>query len=704
MGKKLSMVLVLALMIATATQYAAVFSTEAAAVQSDAIRLMVDGRDITEAAAPRIVNGRTLVPVRFVSEELGADVVWNNDDRTVSITKGSRSVLLRIDSRLVKYMDRDTVYNLCDVAPKIINDRTFVPLRLVGNALGVSVGWHDPSRTVYVDSSQPSGIMPFFDMTISSVASGQTIDGTTDLQSAFNGGIPSGTAEIKYILIDPDTARGFVVARGDQPSASYRWLPSAGDRGQKLLTAAVYDGAGNFLAGHTVPVNVSLNAKVSLMGVTDGQIVTDALSLGTALNFSAEYVKYEVTNLDTGKVFTTAESDPYGPYKWSPMMEDNGTLSIRPVAYDEYDQAYPGQAVLFELALPRKLALAGVSEGQTIARPVTLSASRNFQVSGTEYYMRDPLSGTETLLAKVGYVSYKWFPAPSLIGARELYVRVYDTAGNPYTSGPVHVSLTGTPKLLVEGVGPGQVVTGEMKLKGSSNVALQSISYILTNTVTGVQKAIAGGIDPLAEYSYMPVYSDAGACTVKAVGTYGNGSRITSEEIALRIYMDKIYPAVPVTEKSQFMGLASGLARDSQENTGMSAALQTAQAILETGWGQSVPVDKYTGQLSYNLFGIKGSGSAGSVTSNTWEEYNGVSYRIDAEFRAYYGVAESWNDHKKLLLTASRYEPFRQVMNDSTQGAWALRRCGYATDSKYPLKLIDIISLYDLRKLDEVGI
>lgn len=115
-------------------------------------------------------------------------------------------------------------------------------------------------------------------------------------------------------------------------------------------------------------------------------------------------------------------------------------------------------------------------------------------------------------------------------------------------------------------------------------------------------------------------------------------------------------------------------------------------------------MDKYIGRLSYNLFGIKGQGPTGSVTSNTWGEYNGNTFRADAAFRAYNNLAESWADHKELLLTADRYEPFKAMMNDSTRGAWALRRAGYATDSKYPLKLIEIIKRYDLHLLDEVGI
>ncbi len=136
----------------------------------------------------------------------------------------------------------------------------------------------------------------------------------------------------------------------------------------------------------------------------------------------------------------------------------------------------------------------------------------------------------------------------------------------------------------------------------------------------------------------------------------------------------------------------------------MSAALQTAQAILETGWGQSIPVDKYTDKFSYNLFGIKGKGTNGSVVSNTWEVYNGVVYRVDGTFRAYNNTYESWQDHKRILLELSRYDIFRDVMYDYTLGAWSIRRAGYATDPKYPIKLMRIIEEYDLRQLDQVDL
>lgn len=76
-------------------------------------------------------------------------------------------------------------------------------------------------------------------------------------------------------------------------------------------------------------------------------------------------------------------------------------------------------------------------------------------------------------------------------------------------------------------------------------------------------------------------------------------------------------------------------------------------------------MDKYSGKISYNLFGIKGKGPNGSVTYNTWEVYNGKTYYVDADFRAYNSVQESWTDHKSFLLNSDRYEPYLlEILNN----------------------------------------
>ena len=117
---------VLAVLIIISALFNNVRSTSA----SSDIKLVVNGRDITSLAAPVIVNDRTLVPVRFISEELGATVTWDGEARSVLLEKNEISVFFRIGSYLVEYNDGER-YNLSDVAPLIINDRTYVPLRLI---------------------------------------------------------------------------------------------------------------------------------------------------------------------------------------------------------------------------------------------------------------------------------------------------------------------------------------------------------------------------------------------------------------------------------------------------------------------------------------------------------------------------------------------------------------------------------------------
>lgn len=660
------------------------------------IKLIIDGKEVSDGPEAFIKNDRTLVPLRVIAEELDAEVTWDNISRTVHISKEDLHVVLSIDSNLIEYtIDNETIYNLSDVAPLIKEDRTFVPIRLVSNALGVGINWDNIKRTVIINSSEVSEIESFFDVKISSVKSGQAITGSTSLNTQLKG-IPKGAAKIKYLLLNTDTKKGFVIAKGSDVTSTYEWKPSMGDNGNKILVSAIYDSNDKFLAGDAIPVKISIVPEIKLTGLSEGELVTaDSVPLGADLNFSAAYVKYEIINPDTDAYYISSGLDPLGGFTMIPVMEDNGNMSLRVIAYDMSGKSYYGDYVNVKVDVNRYINLGGITEGQTINSSVTLRTSRNFNVSETEYVAVDNI-GNETVLYKAGYGNYTWFPGPDMERSKLLYIRVKDTLGNSYTSSKVKVNVVGSPKVLLQSVGPGQVVTDTFNLNVKSNVKLDSVKYILTNLKTGVSNT-------LSEQTYTPTDGDSGLWSLRAEAVYG-GQTLKTESVKFTIYKNKLYTALPVVAKEKFLGFASKLAIDNLEKTGMSAALQTAQAILETGWGQSVPVDKYTGQFSNNLFGIKGKGTAGSVTSNTWEEYNGVAFRIDDDFRAYNNVSESWEDHNALLLTKERYAPFRAVMFDSTQGAWALRRCGYATDSQYSIKLIDIINRYNLKELDEVGV
>ena len=671
-------------------------------VAANPISLVVDGKDITSLAAPIVENNRTLVPIRFISEELGADVEWDGTDKTVRVKKGDKSVLLRLASHLVEYNNGDS-YDLSDVAAQVINERTYVPLRLVSNALNIGISWDDANNIVNVDSSISSELTPFFDVKILSQNAGQTIEGRTQLQISSSDIYLKDGNEVKFLLLDPKTGRGFVVARGEKPIDSYSWLPKLEDKGNKVLVGAIYDKEGRFIAGDAIPINVNVIPKVNLTGLEEDQLVNGRVEIGADINFVSSYIKYEITNLDNGKVNLTEEQDPQGKFNWNPMYEENGRFSIKVIAYDSNLNPYTSSPVNVQVEVVKKLSLLGVTAGTTIDKPISLMASRNFNVSETEYLIKDMATGIVSTLAKIPYGNYKWSPGPGDSGKKELLVRVKDTRGGILESDPINIVVDGASRVMLEGIGPKQVVTEATKIKVSSNIKLTGVNYTLVNSKTKATRVLASNISPSEEYNYTPLKSDEGDMLIQAEGIY-EGKKVLSEQIPFKVYLGEIYGPKPIIEKDKFIEMASGLAKVSREKTGMSAALQTAQSILETGFGQSVPVDKYTGLLSNNLFGIKGQGPVGAVTSNTWEVYNGVTYRVDAEFRAYSDVSASWADHKEFLLNRERYAPLKLVMHDASQGAWALKRAGYATDPQYPMKLMRLIEQYNLLELDKVGI
>jgi len=131
-------------------------------------------------------------------------------------------------------------------------------------------------------------------------------------------------------------------------------------------------------------------------------------------------------------------------------------------------------------------------------------------------------------------------------------------------------------------------------------------------------------------------------------------------------------------------------AKDNMISTGIPASITLSQAILESGAG--------TGPLSIqanNHFGIK-----------CHKEWTGPSIRHtdDAEnecFRKYDDPIQSFKDHSFFLTSRPRYSKLFQFKKDDFKSwAYGLKSAGYATDPKYPSKLIGLIERYDLSKYD----
>jgi flagellum-specific peptidoglycan hydrolase FlgJ len=131
-----------------------------------------------------------------------------------------------------------------------------------------------------------------------------------------------------------------------------------------------------------------------------------------------------------------------------------------------------------------------------------------------------------------------------------------------------------------------------------------------------------------------------------------------------------------------------------QRRYGIPAAVTIAQAIDESGWGQSE-----LASVDHNLFGIKGTGPAGTAVRPTEEYQDGSWVATTASFRVYHNVAESIADHSRLLATGESYS--QAMANRHAPDAFANDLTGvYATNPGYGASLIAIMRLYNLYRYD----
>lgn len=678
------------------------------------VTVWVDGKQLTLDPAPVIVQDRTLVPLRAIFSALGAQVGWDGNTRTVTATApDGRYVRFQIGSRqacLSPACDRTVTL---DVPAQIIADRTFVPVRFVAQALGATVQWDGARRAVIIQSpvaqvpAQPPAEPPppppaQSPLAILSVLPGQRITGVTTLRSDLQGT----AARIKYILLDPATGRGPLLATGTDPEATYTWRPDPAYNGARILAAAVYDQQGRRIALAQVPVQVAVDTAVTVRGLTPNQVIQGtggSVTLTADFGFVATRMAWSLVDPNSGAAYPIVDAvDPYAPFTWWPGVWSNGNWLVRATAYDRQGNPHHSAGIPVQVRMEPVTSIGGVQPQQTLTGPVTLRARVNYSAGRVQFRLAD---GTVLGDANDPAASFRWFPHPGQNGPQTIYLTVWDTQGMAREAQPVTVTVKVEPTLRLLGVGPRQVVTEPLQLRAEANVPLASLSFQLARAGSNDFVTVAGGPSPAATYTWDPTTMPEGEWQLRAVGAAPQGQLVTAP-VVFRVYKGTVHGPRPATAREKFIEMISPWAVETFEDTGMSAALQVAQAVLETGYGQYVPVDKYSGQFSYNLFGIKGKGPAGSIISNTWEEYNGVAYRVDDYFRAYNSLEESWHDHQQFLLVprpnGDRYAPFRAVMMDPVQGAWALRRTGYATDSRYALKLIDIMNRFNLYKLDEI--
>lgn len=110
-------------------------------------KISVFGREIKNDVAPKIVNDRTILPIRIVAESLGGTVTWNGELQRVTIQKGADVILITIGADTA-YVNGTAVK--LDAAAFVENGRTYLPLRFVSETLGAQVVWNEAEKTVTI--------------------------------------------------------------------------------------------------------------------------------------------------------------------------------------------------------------------------------------------------------------------------------------------------------------------------------------------------------------------------------------------------------------------------------------------------------------------------------------------------------------------------------------------------------------------------
>lgn len=148
LGKKIAMVLLIACL---------AWGFAPGLAQAQSIGIFLNGQKLTTTVAPQVDNNRVLVPIRLISESLGATVNYYPQGKKIEIIQSGSVVNLQIGSRAATVGGKA---HTLDVIPKVVQETTLVPLRFVGESLGVTVHWDNTAKQVLLSKGQPAPGVP----------------------------------------------------------------------------------------------------------------------------------------------------------------------------------------------------------------------------------------------------------------------------------------------------------------------------------------------------------------------------------------------------------------------------------------------------------------------------------------------------------------------------------------------------------------
>ncbi|HWQ21820.1 MAG TPA: extracellular solute-binding protein, partial [Clostridia bacterium] len=183
---------VMALLVAFTSVLAAVPSAKAESLTTIEVYIgkntgTVNGKSTTLEQGAVISNGRTLVPLRFITEAMGAALGWEAATRTANIALGDNKIALTIGKTVAKVNGYEVAL---DAPAAIINGKTVVPLRFVAESMGATTAWNATLKKVTVQFSMDwlknKAVVPFWEAMAAKLG-----ESLTALTKEFNATHPS---------------------------------------------------------------------------------------------------------------------------------------------------------------------------------------------------------------------------------------------------------------------------------------------------------------------------------------------------------------------------------------------------------------------------------------------------------------------------------------------------------------------------------
>lgn len=216
------LILITAIALATSTMGSAALATSASTIilRVDSTRMEVDGSVVLLDAAPVIIEGRTVLPIRPVVDALEGEITWDPVDRKVTIVKGMTTVEMWIGqaAALVNGTRQQIDPMNSRVTPVIVKSRTMLPLRFVASALGGAVDWNAAERKITLTFAppEPAVAAPL----LVSPAAGVTVESGA---LAFSWAASEGASSYRLEIVD---TRGFMAFQGQFTASTSMTVPS----------------------------------------------------------------------------------------------------------------------------------------------------------------------------------------------------------------------------------------------------------------------------------------------------------------------------------------------------------------------------------------------------------------------------------------------------------------------------------------------